>query len=45
MQQKLVQTFFTKAGAFGINIGKKPQKPRPKLKKIYIIYLLRVFAY
>ena len=45
MQQKLVQTFFTKAGAFGINIGKTPQKPRPKLKKIYIIYLLRVFAY
>ena len=32
MQQKLVQFFFT-TGAFGNNIEKEPQKPRPKLKK------------
>ena len=32
------------AGAFGNNIGKKPQKPRPKLKNMYVIYLLRIFA-
>ena len=45
MQQKLVQKFFyQKSGAFGNNIGKKPQKPSPKLKNIYVIYLLRIFA-
>ena len=33
------------AGAFGNNIGKEPQKPQyPKLKNMYIIYLLRIFA-
>ena len=32
------------AGAFGINIEKEPQKPRPKLKNMYILYLLRIFA-
>ena len=37
MQQKLVK-FFYEAGAFGNNIGKdrQPQKPRPKLKNVYI---------
>ena len=45
MKQKLVQNFLQKeAGAFGSNIGKEPQKPRPKLKNMYIIYLLRIFA-
>ena len=35
MQQKLVQNFLQQeTGAFGNNIGKKPQKPRPKLKNI-----------
>ena len=29
--------------AFG-NIGKKPQKPSPKLKSMYIIDLLRIFT-
>ena len=34
MQQKLVQFFLQQeAGAFGNNIEKEPQKPRPKLKK------------
>ena len=32
------------AGAFGNNIEKKPIKRRPKLKNMYIIYLLRIFA-
>ena len=31
-------------GAFGNNKGKELQKPRPKLKNMYIIYLLRIFA-
>ena len=45
MQQKLVQIFLQQqAAAFGNNIGKEPQKPRPKLKNMYIIYLLRIFA-
>ena len=45
MQQKLVQNFLQQeAGAFGNNIRKEPQKPRPKLKNIYIIYLLKIFA-
>ena len=45
MQQKLFQFFLQKeAGAFGNNIGKEPQKPRPKLKKIFILYLLRILA-
>ena len=39
MQQKLVQNFLQQeAGAFGNNIGKEPQKPRPKLKYIYYIF-------
>ena len=39
MKQKLVQNFLQKeAGAFGSNIGKEPQKPRPKLKYMYYIY-------
>ena len=41
MQQKLVQQ---EAGALGNNIVKESQKPRPKLKNMYIIYLLRIFA-
>ena len=32
------------AGAFGNNIGKEPQKPHPKFKNMYIIYLLGLFA-
>ena len=32
------------AGAFGNDIRKKPQKPLPKLKNMYIIYLPRIFA-
>ena len=45
MQQKFVKIFLKQeAGAFGNNIGKEPQKPRPKLTNMYIIYLLRIFA-
>ena len=45
MQQTLVQIFLQQeAGGFESNIGKEPQKPRPRLKKLYIIYLLRIFA-
>ena len=44
MQQKLVQNLFTTAGAFGNNIGKKPQNPRPNFTNMHIIYLLRIFA-
>ena len=45
MQQKLVQFFLQQeAGAFGNSIGKEPQKPRSKLKNMYIIYLLRIFT-
>ena len=45
MQQKLVQDFLQqKDGGFGNNIGKEPEKPRPKLTNVYIIYLLRIFA-
>ena len=36
--------FLQEPRAFGNNIGKKPQKTRPKLKNMYIIYLLRIFA-
>ena len=41
MHQKLFQFFFLprEAGAFGNNIEKEPQKPRPKLKKrVYYIF-------
>ena len=45
MQQKLFQKLLQQeAGAFGNNIGKEPLKPRLKLKNMYIIYLLRIFA-
>ena len=45
MQQKLVKNFFTtEALAFEKNIGKEPQKLRPKLKNMYILYLLRISA-
>ena len=45
MEQKLVQNFLQQEyGAFKNNIGKEPQKPHPKLKNMYIIYLLRIFA-
>ena len=37
MQQKLVQIFLhQETGAFGNSIGKKPSRPRPKLKNMYI---------
>ena len=43
MQQKLFKIFLQqKAGAFGNNNAKEKQKPRPKLKNMYIIYLLRI---
>ena len=32
------------AGAFGNNVGKEPQKLRPKVKNVYTICLLRIFA-
>ena len=45
MQQKLFQFFLSQEdGAFENNIEKKPQKPRQKLKNVYIIYLQRIFA-
>ena len=45
MQQKLVEIFLQQeAEAFGNNIEKEPRKSRPKLKNMYIIYLLRIFA-
>ena len=45
MQQKLVQNFLQQeARAFGNNKGKEPQKSRTKLKNMYIIYLLKIFA-
>ena len=45
MQQKLVQNILQQeAGAFGKNTRNEPQKPRPKLKNMYIIYLLRIIA-
>ena len=46
MQQKLVQIFFynKKLELLENNIGKEPQKPHPKLKNMYIIYLMRIFA-
>ena len=40
MHQKSVQNSFTRikeAGVFGNNIGKEPQKPRPKIEK-YVYY-------
>ena len=45
MQQKLLHNFLPQeAGAFVNNIEKEPQKPRPKLKNIYVIYLQRILA-
>ena len=41
MQQKV---FFTTGSSFGNNVRKELQKPCPKLKNMYIIYLLRIFA-
>ena len=38
MDQKIVQNFFTTSGN-NIPIGKETQKPCPKLKNMYIIYL------
>ena len=32
------------AGASGNNMEKKPQKPRPKLKKTYMKFLQRIFV-
>ena len=40
MQQKLFQFFLPQeAWAFENNIEKEPQKPRPKLKKLYALYI------
>ena len=45
MQQKLFIFFLPQeAGAFRNNIEKKPQKPQPKLKNMYVIYLQIIFA-
>ena len=45
MQQKLVQNSLQlEVGAFGNNIEKETQNPRPKLKNMYITYLRRIFA-
>ena len=45
MQQKLFIYFLPQeAGAFRNNIEKKPQKPQPKLKNMYVIYLQIIFA-
>ena len=45
MQQKLVQILLEQeAGALGNKKGKETQKPNPKLKNMYIIYLPRIFA-
>ena len=43
MQQKLFQYFLPQeAGVFGNNIERKLQKPHPKLKNMYVIYLHRI---
>ena len=45
MQQKLFNFFLPQeAGAFRNNIEKKSQKPRPKLKNTYVIYLQIILA-
>ena len=45
MSKNLFKTFLQQeAGPFGSNLGKEPQKPRPKLKNMFTIYLLRIFA-
>ena len=45
MQQNMFKFVLQhEAGALGNNIGKEPQKPHPKLKNMYITYLLRIFA-
>ena len=45
MQQNLFQKFLSQEAEVSVNrIEKEPQKPPPKLKKIYIKYLLRIFA-
>ena len=46
MKEKLVQfSLQQEAGAFRNDIGKEPQKPRPKLKTMYIITEDICFAY
>ena len=44
---KISSKFFynTKLELFGNNIGKELQNSRPKLKNMYIIYLLRVVVF
>ena len=45
MQQKLFNFFLPQeAGAFTNNIENKPQKPHPKLKNMYVVYLQIIFA-
>ena len=41
MQQKNFQNSSQEAGTSRNNIGKEPQKPRPKLKNIYILNIYR----
>ena len=44
MQQKIFKIFSSQeAGASGNNIEKEPQKPRPKLKKTYILNIYREY--
>ena len=45
MQQNYFKMFLPQeAGAFGKYIEKEPEKPGTKLKKMYIIYLQRIFV-
>ena len=44
MQQKFFQDFFSQeAPDFWNNIEKEPQKPRPELKKICMLYIYREY--
>ena len=44
MQQKLFFSFLKqRPRAFGKNIKKESQKPRPKMKKICILYIYREY--
>ena len=44
MQQKFFQDFFyQEAPDFWNNIEKEPQKPRPELKKICMLYIYREY--
>ena len=45
MQQKLVQNFFTlRSWSFSEITGKQSKKSCPKLKNMYITYLMKIFT-